>query len=121
MAAKNAEQRRKEEIEAAIRSLYDLFPEPGYRKGKTKKTYDLLKKIAAREKELADDAKLRDLKEQLKTEQGHIVRYGKERRQEVDAILREFRLRGESGPLLSKIEKLAKAEPVVLFDEDCCD
>lgn len=119
--AKTADEKRRSDVEAAIRSLYDLFPTTNtypYGHPKNKTIVDLKKKIAARKEELENDPIVTRLNKQLKEEQGRVAAYAREKRRKVDEILRRFRLRGESETLLREIESLAKAEPVVLSNDD---
>ncbi len=49
--ASNKEDQRRKDVEDAIRSLYDLFPESKYRSGKTLVEIGLEKEIAKRREE----------------------------------------------------------------------
>lgn len=120
MKIKTVEERKRADIEAAIRSLYDLFPDiTSCGRSKTRKVMDIKEKIAARKTELEKDSKLVALEKQLHTEQQNTMTLVKTKRHEIDGLLRKFRLRGESPELLSAVENLSKESPVVLFDENC--
>lgn len=118
--ATDKDAKRRSDVEAAIRSLYDLFPETtnySHRGKSTNKVLGLQRAISARKAELDKDSKLANLQKQLKTEQARVNAYAREQRKAVDALLREFRLRGESEALLKKVETLARTEAVVLQED----
>lgn len=119
--AKDQGEQRRNDVRSAIDSLYDMFPDvSSCRRSKTKKAMEIKAKIETRKAELEKDAKLATLQKQLRDEQQATIIRVKAKRREVDAILRRFRLRGETPELLNAIEKLSKEEPVVFFDENCC-
>lgn len=128
MAAKSDAERRKMEVGEAISSLYDLFPSiPSRGCGgvKTRATVQINKKIEKRQKELDrekdKDPELVKLKDELSKERKRVADTIGEKRSEIDAILRDFRLRGESEELLKRIEKIAATDRIVLLDNysDC--
>lgn len=123
--AKTSEQKRKDQIEAAIRSLYQLFPMTGFRHGchsvRTRETCILDRKINKREKELElkikEDAELKQLRKELAAEKKRVHAILKDAHREIDAILRQYQLRGESEELLNRIEKMAAKEPIHMIDD----
>jgi hypothetical protein len=107
-------------VEAAIRSLYDLFPSiTSCRNSRTPEVVAIERKIKARKDELAEDKKLAALLQQEKQIRANVKKTANSRRQEVDALLRRFRLRGVTDKLLSDIEALAAQSPIVICDYDC--
>lgn len=118
--AKNVEEQKRADVESAIRSLYEMFPDvSSCNRAKTRKAMEITARIKAREKELEKDAKLVALKKQLHEEQQQTIVYTKEKHRQVDALLRKFRLRGATTAIIEDVEKLAKDTPVVLFSDDC--
>ncbi|MFO0806710.1 MAG: hypothetical protein U0791_26695 [Gemmataceae bacterium] len=118
--AKSADEQKRVDVESAIRSLYDMFPDVNScRRSKTRKAMGIQAKIDARKAELAKDAKLVALEKQLHDERQQTVVLVKQKRREIDALLRRFRLRGAEPNLLTAVEKMSNETPVVFFDEDC--
>jgi predicted oxidoreductase len=115
--------------EAAISSLYDLFPKPETRYNscptvKTKELASLDKRIAARKKELDDvaekDSKLIKLQEQRKDLHCDTVKRADTLHRRVDELMRRLRVRGVTEELLDGIEQLSKEKPAIdaCFCED---
>lgn len=118
--AKSMEEQKRNDVESAIRSLYDMFPDVhSCRRSKTRKAMEIQEKISARKAELEKDAKLVALQKQLHDEQRSTMMRIKENRRRIDGLLRQFRLRGAQDSILAAVEKMSNEEPVVFFDEDC--
>ena len=120
------EKKHASNVESAIRSLYEKFKsgESGRYGGcvdvKTKETAALKKRIAEREEELSNDAKLKKLKAELKKLQCDTVMAMNAQHQRVDEMLRKFQVRGVSPDLLDEIDEMSKEEPA--YVENCgCD
>lgn len=115
--AKTNEQKRADDVYAAISSLYDLFPVVKDRYNNcvdvnTKEIQQLRKKIKKRKDQLAADAELLKLESELKEEKCKIVNAMKTQRAKVDDLLRRLRVRGVTPDLLDDIEKVSKEKPV---------
>lgn len=127
MSAKAIKQERKD-VEAAIRSLYDVFPDPNIRHGcsnfKTKEIVKLQRKIKERENELEEkiskDSQLVKMKAELKEMTCNSMNRALKLHRGVDDLLRRLQVRGVSADLLEDIEKHSRETPVVT--EECiCD
>lgn len=122
MAAKNAEQLRKIEVEQAIRSLRDLFPSPKYgecSRVATKSTMAIQAKINARKAILAKDKELVKLEAELHALRCKVFANIKANQAKVDALLRRLNLRGVNDKLVADIEALAASGSSELIECDC--
>lgn len=118
--AKNADQQKRADVEAAIRSLYEMFPDiRSCRSTKTKAAMEIQQKIAARKEELESDPKLVSLQKQLHLEQQAAIEKIRKMRREIDSLLRRLRLRGPTPEVIAAIEKVSNLEPVVFYDDTC--
>jgi len=109
-----------DQLESAIRSLYQLFEAPsrhGCSRTKTKDTAVIEKKIAIRKRELDNDAKLLALTAQLEQSRKDGFAQAVELHRRVDALMRRLQIRGVTDALRKDIEALAKEKPVLIGDE----
>lgn len=117
---KTPEQQKKEEVYAAIRSLYDMFPDSrSCRRLRTKETLLLEKKIKERKATLEKDTVVLGLEAKLKAVKTSVADICQQQRRKIAQIERTLNLRGPSEQLIKDIEKLSKEEPVILLDYDC--
>lgn len=110
-------------IEMAIRGLLERFEKVIRYRGScsnvtTKETCAIEKKIKVRESELAQDSKLKSLREELAEARKSGLEESKKLHDAACDLLRQFQLHGVSETLVKGIEDLAKKKPVIV-DCDC--
>ncbi len=113
------------QVEAAIRSLFNRFPHMSDTKYScadvtTKEIQTIKAKIAAREKVIEKDAELKKLREELKNKRCEVMKTGNAQNDRVSVLLRKFQTRGITDKLLDEIDKLSVEVPVI-SDLCSCD
>lgn len=116
--SKTKDDKIKDQVEAAICSLYQMFPRfTGCNRVNTTEVVVIERKIRQRESELAKDAKLAKLREELASAKKTTMKKSNDIRAKIDKLRTRFRLRGVTEELIADIEKLAELEPIV----ECSD
>lgn len=112
--SKSKQDKVSDNVESAICSLYQAFPRfSGCNRVRTQEVAAIEKKIKQREEELAKDAKLAKLREQLTDTKKATMKRSNDLHSQVDKLRNRFRLRGVTEELISDIEKMSELEPIV--------
>lgn len=121
----SADQQRRDDVEATIRSLYSMFPtKSSCHRYHTVESNKLSRAIKEREKALKDamenDKEIKSLRDKKAVALKTVANRSSEGSAKVEALMRSLRLHGVTDKLVQDIEKVAAMEPVVLVDDDCC-
>lgn len=123
------EQKDRKDLEAAINSLYDLFPDPDTKYGcsnlKTKELVKLRKAVTNIEdglkEQLKMNLKLVKAKKELNEKTCETVNEAHRLHRKVDELRRRLNVRGVTEQLRDEIEELAATKPIITGECMCDD